>query len=512
MAIPIDYERSAFFERRFRPGALASSSQTRAAAFVFAIVTAALIAPKFLHTLLPLLFIFIYLDSSLYRRSLLDPRRRRWDACTIAFAVLGSYAFVRAASAPDAPRALAIVAAFACISAMTLQIVRRTAEIDERQRAGLNSAVVAAAFTGSIYLVVEFATGLAVVSKAVIAAPVLAGGNPMHFKYHDGAIETVRTYVLNRNVGVLNLVLWPALLIAASNARRPMTGAGAGTALALFTIAAIATFSSWHESSKVALLAAAVIFLASRFSMRLGRALVAAGWIGANLGALVAAEAAYDHGLQLNAMIPGSARARVVIWNYTARHVRDDIVFGKGVDSVRFNDKLEGPHAVRLPGELSDQRPGHHSHNVYLQIWYELGAAGVVLFALAGLAILQRLRRLEDAAQPFALAAFTSAATIAAFSWGLWQLWFFAGVCLGAILLTLASAPFQRREARRVPSAQPAVVVARDCPRHFAMNAAHPCTRGAAENTDAETAHVMRADRRRRDRRPRASSESRVRT
>lgn len=53
-----------------------------------------------------------------------------------------------------------------------------------------------------------------------------------------------------------------------------------------------------------------------------------------------------------------------------------------------------------------------HTHNMYLQIWYELGAIGSMLFVAAGLAVL-RLDRLPVAAQPAMFVTFAAAAAAA---------------------------------------------------------------------------------------------------
>ncbi len=90
-------------------------------------------------------------------------------------------------------------------------------------------------------------------------------------------------------------------------------------------------------------------------------------------------------------------------------------------------------------------RLGRHSHNHYLQIWYELGAVGAALFLLAGLVLLQKMRSMAQGIRPYAYASFVAACSIAAFGWGLWQTWLLAGYSLSAIFLIFASEVAKRR-------------------------------------------------------------------
>ena len=57
---------------------------------------------------------------------------------------------------------------------------------------------------------------------------------------------------------------------------------------------------------------------------------------------------------------------------------------------------------------------------------------GAMLLMLFGLSIVNAIKRLAGAVQPYAYATFTSAAVVAAFSYGMWQTWFLAmfGFCV----------------------------------------------------------------------------------
>jgi hypothetical protein len=115
--------------------------------------------------------------------------------------------------------------------------------------------------------------------------------------------------------------------------------------------------------------------------------------------------AAYDSGLHLATWLPKSARARVILWEYTAEQVLN--------------------------------RP--FSHDIYLQTWYELGAVGALLLAIAGAAVVLLIFLLPLSAQPFAAGAFAAFAIVGAFAWGMWQSWFMCGVALLPIYLRVAA-------------------------------------------------------------------------
>jgi hypothetical protein len=100
---------------------------------------------------------------------------------------------------------------------------------------------------------------------------------------------------------------------------------------------------------------------------------------------------------------------------------------------------------------------GRHAHSLFLQTWFELGAIGAVLAALAGGAVATRIRLLRKRSQPFGVATFVAFATIAAFAWGVWETWWMATVGLAALYLCLGAAvtssgmdenlsPFKKRD------------------------------------------------------------------
>jgi hypothetical protein len=75
---------------------------------------------------------------------------------------------------------------------------------------------------------------------------------------------------------------------------------------------------------------------------------------------------------------------------------------------------------------------------VFFQSWYELGITGALLIALAGAALVLRIFVLPVDTQPFAAAAFSTVAAIAAFAWGMWQTWLMCAVALMVLYFSTA--------------------------------------------------------------------------
>ena len=251
----------------------------------------------------------------------------------------------------------------------------------------------------------------------------------------DGVI--VSGYISNRNMAAMVLALWPMLLIAWLGLRRQHRAIW----IALLAVVAAATLAmSKHETSLIALLLAAIVLGLCIVRPRLGLAAVAVGWIVATMLVVpLASWAAHGARLHEAAWLPNSARHRIVLWAYTAEQVAQRPVHGVGAASTKRIDQMRGPKVDNLPGTKYQWRSGPHAHNVYLQTWYELGVIGAALLCAAGLALVFSLARLPAAAMPIGAATFTAAATIAAFSWGMWQAWFLSVFAVSAVLTGLAA-------------------------------------------------------------------------
>ncbi len=293
----------------------------------------------------------------------------------------------------------------------------------------------AGAAAGALLVASEFATGQAITRLLFNLFPVLRPEGNKDLAVSDGEVFQIAHYELNRNIAVLVLTLWPALLVLtrqrAVSARLPL-------ALAAAALTAILAFVSDHQTSMIAIVVGAAVLLAARVNARaVGRAVTAA-WCLAFLLVIPASLAAYHKAeLQHAKWLPSTARARIIIWNFTAEKVAQHPFLGIGVRSTRVLDAALLPNVKPDEGEVYAPRPGRHAHNLYLQSWFELGLIGAGLVMAFGLAILSRLAAVAEPLQPFGYALFGAVMVIAGLAWGMWQTWLLAAYALSALYLAL---------------------------------------------------------------------------
>jgi O-antigen ligase len=245
---------------------------------------------------------------------------------------------------------------------------------------------------------------------------------------------------LNQNVAMVAFQLWPGLL--ALSALLQDTGRRLPGAL-FFLALAVPIGVSEHNSSQIGLIASAlVLLLASANARAVIRGLALAWCLGFAL-VLPLGLLAYKAELHLADWLPASARARIIIWDYTAERVLERPFLGIGADSTPGAKAAAGAPREKPRGFAQARSTGHHAHSLFLQSWYELGFLGVLLAAIAGAAVVLRLALLPGPAQPYAAAAFTMFAVIAGLAWGMWQVWLVCAVGLLALYLLMAAAPYR---------------------------------------------------------------------
>ena len=292
---------------------------------------------------------------------------------------------------------------------------------------------------GALFVLLELLTHGLVTSTVMNDVAILHPESPKHLQISQGRVMAVDLDQLNHNVGVVMFNLWPGLLALSSLSAVNRLAAMA----ALFGTIAVVIMISDHNSSQVALVSSTVIALAMRYSPRLIVPALAAAWCAAFVLVIPASFAAYENGLHFARWLPGTARARIIIWQYTAEQVSKHPLLGVGVESTALLNNLQKADAPpeQPEGFVYPRVLGSHAHDVYLQTWFELGAIGAILFAIAGASIAMLIFAVPAAAQPYVAGAFCTFATVAAFSWGMWQMWFMSITALLPLLLRVASAP-----------------------------------------------------------------------
>jgi O-antigen ligase len=128
-------------------------------------------------------------------------------------------------------------------------------------------------------------------------------------------------------------------------------------------------------------------------------------------------------------------QARAALWRDTSHRIYDNLVLGHGFASARQISPVVGETD-------GPQRPVPAGpHNLFLQIWYELGLVGAILFSALFVVVLgdagrARIGRIE---RGLAASLFVVFLTIGTASFGLWEAWWLAAVWLGVGLLGLAN-------------------------------------------------------------------------
>lgn len=300
------------------------------------------------------------------------------------------------------------------------------------------------------YLAIELATGQAIKGAIYNLMELQPDqlAHPEYFEWSNGRIAYIAREDLTRNMAPLVLFLWPV----AGAVMGSVTRRYASMVAAVLVVASlIVVMTAWHETSKLAILAALVVFIAARYAPRAVGRLLQAGWVLACLGVLPAVLLTASLGLDKASWMQESARHRIIIWHKTAERALETPVFGIGARSTYFLGPQLEKAAAPVPGESRLATLSTHAHNVFLQTWFELGLVGALLLAAFGVALLQVIIGLAPVARPYALTTFASAAVMAASSYGLWQYWFVAMFGLTTVSCGVAARLLATADAQRAP-------------------------------------------------------------
>ena len=289
---------------------------------------------------------------------------------------------------------------------------------------------------GTIFLTIE------TVFDQVITLTIL---NEFKFARPDGLkhkiivnneINRMALDTLNRNIATLNMLLWPAILTATSQLIPKWNWVIASM---LVSLVILATFHSVHETSMLAMLAGAVFFSLAYFAPRAARIIMMVVWVSSVVLVIPMSLKAYEANFHKAEWMPESAQARIVLWYNTARRYLDTPILGVGVRTTQFIDDARNKKANKPKRHhYNNIGTARHSHNIYMQTWYELGAVGSLLLLLAGLAVLTKINQMSTQIVPYVMATFGVAVTIAGFTWGMWQVWYIAMFAYGAAAMLIA--------------------------------------------------------------------------
>ncbi len=242
----------------------------------------------------------------------------------------------------------------------------------------------------------------------------------------DGRLLAIAPRDLTKNLISLPILVWPCCLAMRATLPRRLFPF---IAAVMFILTALVVFTSNHETSMVALVLSAIGFvLATRFEA-FAFAFTKMVWILCCLFAVPGALLLYQLGMQNARLLPPSAQHRVIIWNYSAKRILEQPILGHGVRTMKSicEDNIEKKCVTKMRDPIIA-----HSHNAFLQTWYELGIVGITLLAILGVALLNALQRLPRIFSMFALTSFVAGATALTASTSLWS-WGLLAVCSFAI-------------------------------------------------------------------------------
>ena len=295
---------------------------------------------------------------------------------------------------------------------------------------------------GAAFLCIE-AFGQQTVHRLLISYVPSLRPEPRHMHIESDWVTFLGPYLLNRSMTALVLLFWPAALVVTrlDMTRRKQTYVMLGLGLVAATI-----FRSDHATSKIAFLAAAATYAVFRVAPTLMRRLTIAGWFALTLLVVPVAALSYSGQLYLASWMPISARHRIVIWGYTSEQIAKAPLLGAGMSTARALNNPDDMDAPRAPGTDFRLSTSLHSHNGYLQTWYETGAVGALILLGLGILVLKSLATAPPEVQPYLYATFVSCALVGASSFSLWAPWFMASFGLVAVFGALA-AEFAARQA-----------------------------------------------------------------
>lgn len=255
---------------------------------------------------------------------------------------------------------------------------------------------------------------------------------PSAFSWAGGRVVAISPFDLTRSIAPVALLLWPALLCLRVTA--PRNNAVLWGWL-LYALAVAVIMVSEHETSKVAIVVASLVFMLSRWNATAAAWLLRIGWVTACLAVIPVALSLYRANLHNAPWLQLTAQHRIIIWNNTAEHALKAPVAGIGAGMMY---QLDEEGAMSAPGNDILPANARHAHNVFLQTWFELGAIGAALLALFGLSLIEAIQRSARRVQAYGHAMMAAAMCLTAASYGMWQAWFLAMFALTAICYTLA--------------------------------------------------------------------------
>jgi O-antigen ligase len=361
--------------------------------------------------------------------------KTRPSALFLALGLTGVYLLANASWSLAPRSSYATVGTYAMLVATAYVAINGLTDLRPAVRQVLALGIAAGVAVGAAILLFEVSTGLLLRRALASVFPALRPG-PLQFQVDGGVVTSILPEVLNRTTSALTLCVWPVLLLVGR-----LDAARWVKALLYIALAGgvAGIYVSEHQTSMLAVLGSALAFAICLLSRPIGLSLTALGWTTATLLVVPLCMLAYAGGAYHVQWLPNTARERIVIWGYTTEQIPKAPMLGVGLGTSRVLNEQTRSVRDYAPGTDYRRTTRGHSHNIYLQAWFETGAVGAGLLFVLGLLVLNAIKGAAAAAQPYLAATFVASALVAASSFSLWAPWFMACFALVAILGWLAA-------------------------------------------------------------------------
>lgn len=350
------------------------------------------------------------------------------------------WVFVACLWASNPGAALAKAAYLALLFLIVVVFSKHLFLLNERQLRAISLGIPIGVIVGGTYLAIEILTQDAIARATLTYFPLLDEGLEKRARLQNGVVTRIFSPAHDSRVAAVFCLLWCPAMLAALLATKGLIRALCFAAIATASLIVLVHPRSPSQTAELAmvlmigaLLVAAVSTVAARRA--LGALLAVALFL-----IVPASLAMHAANLHTDEDLFRSARARVIIWNYTAERVLEHPLLGVGTNSTRYIDEAR-PKKEKLTPKTLPAAPATraHPHNVYLQIWYEFGLIGVLAFAFLGFSLLRSTALLPRLSEKFALGHFGACMVVIAPSYGMWQSWFQSATFLSVLALLIVS-------------------------------------------------------------------------
>jgi O-antigen ligase len=366
------------------------------------------------------------------------PLKLAKTAFGVALAISIAYLFVNALWAPHRLASFAKAATVLGLSASAFLVtasysLRTGAEARVLAKSALAGLILGAAFL--LFEIVFHESVMLFINNHLVQVFEIT---PKKMKIEQGRVTEISTFVLNRNVTSIVLLLIPSLLLTVA---LPTKTARRVAIAALVVVTAVSTLLSESGTSVMAFFVGALVLALAALSLKAARLLIVGAWIVAVLLAVPLGALPYKLGWENWTWLPPeSVGARFYIWKYVADEVYQRPLAGIG---IRGSRDLH----LRIPTDAGDPshaayalqgRQARHPHNIYLQTWLELGAIGAVLLLCLGLAALWTIGTWPPLLQGAGYSLFAVGSAVGVSGFDFWQTWMLAAVTFGWTAIMLA--------------------------------------------------------------------------